>query len=357
MSILNEDGETTVERSACVVQRKLKIAVIGCGAVSRNHGKALLNSNYGELCYAVDIDKTKAQAFSETYGGQVLTDYHEIFDKSIDVAHVVTPHNTHPQIAIDLMQHGINVFCEKPLAITPYDAQAMIRTSEQTGMRLGVCFQNRLNQATVQAKKLIDDGTYGDILSGMVLVAWDRHGKYYSDSPWRGTYEGEGGGCIINQSIHTLDLLDYLTGGVMAVTGFDAKLRDTDDYVVDDTAAVLFYLKNGATAIGFCSNCYPGSKISTLELRLEKAVLTIKQSGLTIETSDGQTIFHGAKVLTGEKSEWGISHGVMIEEFYRSLIENRPFIGDCHTGLAAVRIVNAIQHSHGKKIVIADPLH
>lgn len=332
--------------------KKYRVAVIGCGAVSRNHGKALCGSNLAELSYAVDIDRSKAEIFSERFGGEVLTDYRELFDKNIDSAHIVTPHNTHPGIAIDLMKHGINVFCEKPLAISPYDAEKMIKVSEETGMRLGVCFQNRLNKATVEAKEIIDNGRYGKILSGMVLVAWDRHGKYYSESPWRGTYEGEGGGCIINQSIHTLDLLDYLTGGVAALSGFDAKLRDTDDYVVDDTAAVLFYLKNGATAIGFCSNCYPGSKICTLELRLERAKLTIKQSGLTIEEEDGNVIHHSAEVITGEKSEWGISHGVMIEEFYASMAENRRFVGDCHTGLAAVKIVNAIQHSRGKKIRI-----
>ena len=280
---------------------KARTAVIGCGAVSKNHGKALSGSSFADLVYAVDIDREKAQAFSERFGGSVLTDYRDLFDKNIDVAHIVTPHNTHPEIAIDLMRHGINVFCEKPLAITPYDAERMVKVSEETGMRLGVCFQNRMNKATVEAKKLIDDGVYGKIISGMVLVAWDRHGKYYSESPWRGTYEGEGGGCIINQSIHTLDLLDYLTGGVEALSGLDAKLRDTDDYVVDDTAAVLFYLKNGATAVGFCSNCYPGSKICTVELRLEKAVLTVKQSGLTIEEENGNVIFHGAEVLPRQR--------------------------------------------------------
>ena len=82
-------------------------------------------------------------------------------------------------------------------------------------------------------------------------------------------------------------------------------------------------------------------------------MLTVKQSGLTIEEENGNVIFHGAEVLKGEKSEWGVSHGIMIEEFYRSLAENRPFIGDCHTGLNAVRIVNAIQHSRGKKIKIS----
>ena len=92
--------------------------------------------------------------------------------------------------------------------------------------------------------------------------------------------------------------------------------------------------------------------VCDLELRLEHAVMTVRQSGLTIVEEDGNTIFHAAKVLTGEKSEWGVSHGLLIDEFYKSLRDGTPFVADCHTGLAAVSIVNAIQHSKGKVINI-----
>ena len=105
----------------------LKSAVIGCGAVSKNHGKALKNSEYTHLEYCVDIDIEKAKAFSDNYGGIPLTDYKELFDKNLDCVHVITPHNTHPQIVMDLLDHGINVFCEKPLAITVNEAKAMIK--------------------------------------------------------------------------------------------------------------------------------------------------------------------------------------------------------------------------------------
>lgn len=330
----------------------LKSAVIGCGAVSKNHGKALLGNAYTTLEYCVDIDYEKALAFSKNYGGIPLTDYRELFDKNLDVVHVITPHNTHPQIVIDLLEHGINVFCEKPLAITVNEAKQMIKKSEESGKLLGVCFQNRLNKATIEAKQILDSGKYGKIVSGMALVTWYRNGKYYSESPWRGKYSGEGGGCIINQSIHTLDLVDYLTGGVESLAGFDGKLRDSNDYEVEDTAMALMRLKCGAEVVAFCTNCYLGSKVCDVELRLEKAVMTVRQSGLTIVEEGGNTIFHPAEVLTGEKSEWGISHGVLINEFYKALINKTPFIADCHTALAAVSIVNAIQHSKGRYIKI-----
>lgn len=331
---------------------KLRTAVIGCGAVSRNHGKALKDNEYADLLYAVDIDFEKAKTFAETYGGEPIQNYKDLCGK-IDVAHVVTPHNTHPTIAKDLMRQGINVFCEKPLAITVAEAEEMVKVSREEGVRLGVCFQNRMNKASVEAKEIIDAGKYGKIVSGMVLVAWDRHGAYYSQSPWRGKYKGEGGGVVINQAIHTLDLLDYLSGGVESLSAFDAKLRDTDDYEVEDSAMILFNLKCGATAVGYCTNCYPLSKTANLELHLEKATLNVNQGGLRIEEEGGNVIFHKAETLTGYKSEWGVSHGALINEYYRTLLSGEKFIADAETGLAAVRIVGAIQHSKGKIMRIA----
>jgi predicted dehydrogenase len=327
--------------------------VIGCGAVSKNHGKALLRSPFAEITYAVDTDRQRAQIFSSTYGGKILEDYTQLFSyDDVDVVHIVTPHYTHPQIAIDCLQHGLHVFCEKPLAILPTDARRMVQVAKEQNKRLGVCFQNRLNKASVEAKQLIDSKMYGDVLSAMVLVTWDRDGAYYSESPWRGRYETEGGGTLINQSIHTLDLLDYLCGGVTELAGVDAKLRKSDSYEVEDSGMFYAKLGNGGVAVGYCTNCYPKSKQCTVEIHLEEATLTVKQSGLLIERKEGGMEIHKAEVATGEKSEWGISHGLLIDEFYMSLRNNTFFICDAETGLASIEIVQAIQHSHGRMITI-----
>ncbi len=334
------------------MREPLRVAVIGCGAVSKNHGKALAKSELATLVYGIDIDEGKAISFCNQFGGIPLTDYTQIFEKKdIDLVHIVTPHNTHPQIAIDCMEHGIHVFCEKPLAMRAYDAKHMIEVSHSTGSRLGVCFQNRMNPSTQESKQILASNEYGKLVSAMALVTWDRHGDYYSKSPWRGTYEGEGGGCIINQAIHTIDLLNYLTDGVHSVSACDMKLRDTDDYEVEDSAMALFTFKNGSTGVGYFTNCYPLSKVCNVELHLEHAVLTVKQNGLLIETENGNN-WHPCESASGEKSEWGLSHGALINEFHSAVITGSPSICDCETGLAAVRIVNAIQHSHGKKMIV-----
>lgn len=328
--------------------KKFKTAVIGCGAVSKNHGKALMSSEYAHLEYAVDCDFQKAMEFATTFGGQPLSDYKELFRKDdVDVVHIATPHHTHPRIAMDCLNAGLHVFCEKPLAILPHDAKAMIACAQENGRRLGVCFQNRMNESVIEAKKILDEGVFGSIVSGMVVVTWERSGTYYSESPWRGMYETEGGGVLINQSIHSLDLLNYLSGGIHSIAGIATKLRDDDAYEVEDTAMFHGSFINGGTFVGFCTNCYPKSKQCLVELHLEHATLVITQHSLSI-THNQETTVHAFDKASGYKSEWGLSHGVLIDEFYRSLKEDRPFMCDGSNGLAAIKIVQAIQHSNGR---------
>lgn len=332
---------------------KLVVAVVGCGAVSRNHGKAIASSKAAVLKYAVDIDLEKAKAFSGTYGGEPTDDYEKVLrDSEVDVVHVVTPHFTHPELAIRAMEAGKDVFCEKPLAIHVSDAKRMIRVSEKTGRKLNVCFQNRLNDSSIEAKRLIEEGTYGKVLSAAALVRWDRGGTYYTESPWRGRYETEGGSCIINQSIHTLDLLQYLCGRVTALSAVDAHLRDTKDYETEDSVMANFRFENGATAVGAFTNCATGFKTARVEIVLEQARLTVEQGGLAIDLPDGRKIVHASAVAHGAKSEWGLSHGKMIEAFYASILRGTPVPVDGRAALEAVKIVNAIQYSKGREVLL-----
>ncbi len=330
----------------------MNTAIIGCGAISKNHGQAVNNLEGVTLRYCVDTDKEKADQFHGRFGGEALGGIEELLEKDdYEVVHICTPHWNHHDLAIEFLKRGKHVFCEKPMAITAREAQKVLDVSRETGMKYGVCFQNRMNASTVRARQILENREYGEIVSAMVLVAWDRHGDYYSKSPWRGSFVTEGGGCIINQAIHSLDLLDYLTGGVESLTAYCTKLRETDDYEVDDSSMINFRLKNGAVAVGYTTNCYPMSKIAQVEIHCEKGTLTVQQSGLQILT-EGKTEFFENAVAVGEKSEWGLSHGLVIDEFYRSIGENRPFFIDGESAIRAVKIVNAIQNSKGNRIKI-----
>lgn len=349
MSLIDND---TKEWS--FMMKKLGVMVIGCGAISKNHGESVLNNSNAEIVCCVDLKKEKAQEFSEKYSGIPLTDYRELIESpDIDVVHLCTPHFTHAPLAIEMLNRGKHVFCEKPMAINPKDAHRMVEAAEKNKRYLGVCFQNRLNSSTIMAKNLIDEKKYGDILSAIARVAWDRHGKYYTDSDWRGRYETEGGGCIINQSIHTIDLLDYLCGGIASITAIATKFRHTNDYEVDDSCMANFNLHNGKTAVGYFTNCYAYGKISEIEIVFEEANLILDQKSCCIKKGNKINRFE-CKAAEGEKSEWGLSHGKLIDEFYSCILEKRPFFIDGKSAVKAVKIVEAIKKSNGKLVHIKD---
>ncbi len=330
-----------------------KVAVIGCGAVSRNHGQELQKNPLTRILYCVDIKQEKAQAFSERFGGIPVADYREVLsDPELDAVHVCTPHSTHAEIVIASLEHGKHVFSEKPMAIHSSDAERINAVVGKTGLYYGVCFQNRLNPATISAQRIIEEQRYGKIVSALATVAWDRGGAYYAQSDWRGRYTTEGGGCVINQSIHTIDLLNYLCGDVVGVTALDGRLRQTEDYEVEDSCIANFELSQGIKAVGFFSNCYPTGKKAQLEIICEKARLTVDQSGLCIETLENGREFFPCKVAHGEKSEWGLSHGLLINEFYVAMAEGRPFMVNGDSAIKAVRIVEAMKNSKGRYLAL-----
>ena len=228
----------------------------------------------------------------------------------------------------------------------------MIAAAEKCGHKLGVCFQNRLNDASVAAKKILDAGQYGRILSSAALVRWDRHGDYYAKSPWRGRYATEGGGCIINQSIHTIDLLQYLCGRVSSLSAIDCHLRPSFEYEVEDSVMANFTFDSGATATGYFTNCATGFKTAEVEIVCERARIKVEQKGLSIDADTGEHQFIPSEVATGEKSEWGLSHGRMIEAFYDSVINGTKEPVTAQEALEAVKIIAAIQYAKGHSVVL-----
>jgi len=187
--------------------KKIKIAMIGCGRISDMYKAVFQELNtMVEVMYAVDIDFEKAAKFAENFEGCIaVRDYGECFDKGVDVFHIANPHYLHPIISIDAMKHKINVLTEKPIAISLDAADEMIKTSLVNDVRLGVVFQTRYTKSCMELKKIIDDGKLGKILCARSTLFWNRSDEYYSEADWKGTWDKEGGGVLIDQAIHSLD--------------------------------------------------------------------------------------------------------------------------------------------------------
>lgn len=321
-------------------------AIIGCGNIHGVHTEAI-SALPGVYLHAVaDLNAQKAHITAEQHHCKAFADYMEMLDDPrVDVVHICTPHYLHAEMAIAAMEHGKHVLVEKPVAIHPTDAQRMVEISRKTGKMLGVCFQNRYNATSRKMKDLIDSGRVGAVKGGRAFVTWHRDGVYYKSGSWRGTWAQEGGGVLINQAIHTLDLLHWLIGEAEEIQGSVHTRLLSDCIEVEDTAEAVIRFKGGAVGIFYATNCYVTDSSVQLEIICEKAVLRLGE-GLTIQYRDG-TIEKVTETdsETGHKAYWGCGHRELIRDFYRRLASGESFPIDGMEGLKTLQWVQGIYAS------------
>lgn len=328
---------------------KMRAAVIGCGCIYHNHAGVLISSSDAELYAVCDRVPARADAAAGKYGCKAVYDYREILsDPQVDVVHLCTPHDLHAPMAIEAMRAGKHVLTEKPMAISLPYAREMERTAQETGKTLGICFQNRYNATTVRARQVLESGELGAVRGGRGIVTWDRGADYYqqAEGEWRGSFEREGGGVLINQSIHTLDLLTLLLGGrpqSLSASVSCKRLRGVIE--VEDTADILLQMENGARGVFYATNCYCGNAPIEVTICCEKGSVRIDDK-LTIQRA-GQPdeVFDPNEHAKGEKNYWGLGHKKLIDDFYRSIIEGRPFAVGPEEGIVSSRVLEAVYRS------------
>ena len=186
----------------------LNTAVIGAGAIHRCHVNALRQIPNVALRALVDIDSVKGLTLAMAYQCRFYQDYREmLLDDAIDVVHICTPHFEHKRMILAALAAGKHVFCEKPVGMNSSEFGDIVQAAEQAPGLLGVCYQNRLNPTSLRIRQELSEGELGKMLGMKAVLTWSRSGAYYTESPWRGRLATEGGSLLINQAIHTLDLM------------------------------------------------------------------------------------------------------------------------------------------------------
>ena len=191
--------------------KKYRLAIIGCGAIFPTHAVSVAKSERCELVAVCDKIKEKADAAAKKYSCASYTDYNEMLEcEDIDAVHICLPHFLHSTVAVECMKRKKHVLTEKPMDISVERAQLMIDTAKSEGVVLGCIFQNRYNAGTQLVRKMFLSGELGKVLGAKCFVTWRRTGAYYTQSDWKGKWDKEGGGVIIDQAIHTLDAMRYI---------------------------------------------------------------------------------------------------------------------------------------------------
>ena len=333
--------------------KKLGSLIIGCGAISHTHISSITRKELGKVIAVCDkIKETAEKAMAEAGCDKYYTDWKQMLNEctNADVVHICTPHFLHAEMAIYAMEHGYDVYLEKPCALNVEQAMTIVEASKRTGKKVCVSFQNRLVKTTVAVKETVKSGKLGKLLGMKGIVTWQRDGAYYTESDWRGNWDTEGGGVLMNQSIHTLDLLYYFGGKVKEISGSVALRKNHDIIEVEDTAEATIWFENGITAIFYATNCNIGTTPAETEFIFEKGRLLISND-ILYENIDGhiREMTENTGISIG-KSVWGSGHDAMIGNFYKVLCGEEAEYCDITDAYQVLEMIEGIYSTSKNKL-------
>lgn len=329
-----------------------RVAIAGCGSIAAVHAKVLDALPETELIACCDIRRERAEALAKAYAMRAYENLQELVEKEApDAVHLCTPHMLHTPMAEYCLRHGIHVFTEKPPVINR-EQWEVFRQLESYEKRVGICFQNRYNASVKEAKSILNSGRAGKILSARAILTWNREAAYYTESDWKGKWDTEGGGALINQAIHTLDLLVYLLGSVKQVQSHMCNHTLQQVIEVEDTVEALISFENGAGAVFFASNGYGANAPVLLEIVCENVTIRMENEQLQLTWKDGrkEQIIEETGTPLG-KNYWGSSHYSCIQDFYRAIREGRTYQNDIQSVKETMELMLHMYDPYRNKIV------
>ena len=327
-----------------------QVGIVGCGGIAQVHAAVLKELEETTLAACADIRPERAEKMSREYGCAAYSSLEEMLEKEkLDAIHLCTPHYLHPEMAGYAADRGIAVFTEKPPAI---DEAGWKRVLEAAGrVPVGVCFQNRYNLNVLKAQQLIEEGTLGELKGVRAFVTWNRTEVYYRAADWKGKWATEGGGALINQAIHTLDLVVRFLGKPEAIESTMRNHHLKDEIEVEDTAEI--WMRRGdKTALIFASTAYCADAPVIIELQFEQGAARLENDTLTlIREQDSEVIPCRMDTSLG-RSYWGAGHRSCIADFYRSMETGESYFNrpeTCEDTMEALLTIYRQNHIPGEK--------
>lgn len=326
-----------------------RVALIGCGAICGNHIQGILAAGQ-TLCALCDLLPEKAQQAIEKYQLQdvrVYTDYREMLEREKpDAVHICTPHYLHAEMCVEALERNVHVLCEKPLCISTEQLEAIHRAAENSRAQLGVCLQNRYEPNMRRLYEMTRKGVRG----GFGNVVWKRDAAYYNSAAWRGTWNMEGGGVMINQALHTLDIMQWVCGMPKYITAHVATDHLSDVMETEDTAMARFTCEGG-TVFHFYATVAAETDFPVL-MRVRLASGEVVEAENDLLTCNNALFEHPDRGAAVGKREWGTGHRELIGDFYNCLATNTPFPIDLYEGEKVVRLILAMYRSKGERVAI-----
>lgn len=339
------------------MSKKMRFAIIGAGVIAPLHARAIVSHPEAELAAVVDAVPEKAAKIAEEFGAaHVYTDTQQMLQEcDVDVVCICVPSGGHRDATVAAAEAGKHVLCEKPLGITKADMDEMIEACQSHGVKLATVFQKRTTPHALLTKKAINEGKLGKLVLGDAYLKYYRSPEYYKSAGWRGTWAIDGGGALMNQGVHGIDIIRWMMGEVDSVFAYTAPL--IHDIEVEDTAVAVLKYKNGAFGvIQGTTSVNPGQE-PRFEIHGEHGTIIYGDSGFKVwKTVDGD-----AAPLVSEGSAEGADdpnaissdgHYILIDDLIQAVREDREPLISGEEARKSVDLILAIYESSrtGKEI-------
>lgn len=344
----------------------MKYALIGCGRISPNH-IAAAKANELEFTGICDVNKEMMREKAVEFGLENVrqyTDYHEMLKKEKPkLVAIATESGKHATIALDCIEVGCHVIIEKPMALSLADADAIIRSAKEKGVKVCVSHQNRFNKSVQKIRKTLEEGRFGRMFYGTAHIRWCRNENYYTQAKWRGTWEQDGG-ALMNQCIHNIDLLRWMMGDeVDEVIGMTDRLNHS--YIeAEDLGIALIKFRNGAYGIvEGTTDIYPKNLEETLYLFGEKG--TVKAGGQSVnrieewrfaDTQDKPEEVI-AEFAENPPNVYGFGHTPLYADMIDAIQKDREPYVNGEAGRRALELVLAIYKSAAEGCSVKLPMN
>ncbi|HEX6487380.1 MAG TPA: Gfo/Idh/MocA family oxidoreductase [Candidatus Dormibacteraeota bacterium] len=336
--------------------REHGFGIVGCGVIAPLHAAAIADLDNAHLVAVADSEASRAAELGATLSVPDLAIDELLARPDVDVVCVCVPSGLHADVGVRAIAAGKHVLVEKPIDVTLEAADRLLEAARATGLRLGVISQRRWDPGVAEARELIAAGRLGRLLLGDAYVKWYRSDAYYASGGWRGTYALDGGGALMNQGVHHVDLLSWLMGPVESVFARTGTFAH-GDIEVEDVAVALLRFRSGALGVIEASTAvYPGLA-ARLEISGTGGTLVIEDARLAVrelKEEGGETGHYGAKVTQSAGSAGAAAdpaalmhagHREQIADFLAAIDEGRQPAVSGADGRAALELVLAVYES------------
>ena len=333
------------------------IGIVGCGMIANFHARAIADAENAHLVGCFNRSTDKATAFAAEHGGKVYETLEEmIADPEVSALSICTPSGAHLDPAVAGAKAGKHILIEKPLEITTERCDAIIDACRESGVQLAVTFQSRFHESSQLMKSAIDRGRFGKVTMGDAYVKWFRSQEYYDSGAWRGTWALDGGGALMNQAIHSVDLLIWLMGPVSEISAMTGTMTHERIEVEDVAVATLRFASGALGVIEATTTAYPGA-LKRIEISGSNGTAILEEEDLKAwqfadENEDDQAIRERMEGRTqtgggaGDPAAIGHhGHTMVFQDFASAILEDRQPSVDGAEGRRSVEVIQAIYES------------